>query len=274
LQNIDGDVMGIITISRGSFSMGKFIAEKLADVMGYECVSREILLKASKEFDVPEVYLRSALQNAPSIFDRFKHGNKKYIAFIREAFLARIQKDNVVYHGFAGQFFTKEIPNILKIRVVADIDFRIKRVMENENVSEDEARKMLMDIDEERRKWSMYLYGIDTRSPDLYDIVLNIECLMVEGTVNKLTKMANLPCFQTTEETRKKIKNNLLAARAYSVLVNTYPEANVRCKDGKILVSIESSSSVEKVISEKIESMLKDIEGVKEVRTFVIPFDS
>ena len=266
--------MGIITISRGSFSMGQFIAEKLAEVMGYECVSREILLKASKDFDVPEVYLRSALQNAPSIFDRFKHGNKKYIAFIREAFLEKIQKDNVVYHGFAGHFFTKDIPNVLKIRVVADIDFRIKRVMVNENVSEDEARKMILNIDEERRKWSMYLYGIDTRSPDLYDIVLNIECLKVDGTVKRLTGMANLPCFQTTKDTREKIKNNLIAARAYSVLVNTYPEANVKCKDGKILVSIESSFAVEKVISKKIKSLLKDIEGVKEIRIFVIPFDS
>jgi hypothetical protein len=146
--------------------------------------------------------------------------------------------------------------------------------MVNENVSEDEARKMLLDIDEERRKWSMYLYGIDARSPDLYDIVLHIECLKVDGTVQKLTRIANLPCFQTTDETKAKIKDMLLAAKAYAVLVNTYPEANVKCKNGKILVSIESSSSVEKVISKKIESLLIDIEGVKEVRTFVIPFDS
>ncbi len=266
--------MGIITISRGSFSMGKFIAEKLADVMGYECVSREILLNASKDFDVPEVHLRTALQNAPSIFDRFKHGNKKYIAFIREAFLEKIRNDNVVYHGFAGHFFTKDIPNVLKIRIVADIEFRIKRVMANENVSEDEARKMLINIDEERRKWSMYLYGIDARSPELYDIVLNIECLKVDRTVNRLANIAKLQCFQTSEETKAKIKDMHLAAKAYSVLVNTYPEATVKCKEGKLLVSIESSSSVEKVISKKIEALVRDIDGIKEVRTFVIPFDS
>jgi cytidylate kinase len=266
--------MGVITISRGSFSMGKHIAEKLAVDLGYECVSREILLKASKDFNIPEVHLLSALQNAPSIFDRFKHGNKKYVAFIRQAFLERIQNDNVVYHGFAGQFFTKDIPNIFKIRVVADIDFRVKRLMANENVSEEEARKMLVSIDEERRKWSMFLYGIDTRSPDLYDIVLNIECLKVEGTVKRLSKMAKLRCFELTSETQKLIKDKHIAARAYSVLVNKYPEANVKCKDGKILVSIESSSSVEKVLSRKIAKLLKDIDGVEEVQTFVIPFDS
>jgi len=266
--------MGVITISRGSFSRGKYVAEKLAEILGYECVSREILLKASKDFDIPEVHLLSALQDAPSIFERFKYGKKKYIAFIREAFLEHILNDNVVYHGFAGQFLAKDIPGILKIRITANIDFRIKRVIANENMTEEEAGKLLDKVDEERRKWSMYLYGIDTKSPELYDIVLNIECLNVDGTVERLVDIAKLPCFQTTVETQLKIKDEHVAAKAYSVLVDKYPEANVKCKAGKIMVSIESSSSVEDVLSKKIEELLINIDGVKEVRTFVIPFDS
>lgn len=35
--------MGIITISRGSYSRGKEIAEKLSQKSGYDCISREIL---------------------------------------------------------------------------------------------------------------------------------------------------------------------------------------------------------------------------------------
>lgn len=266
--------MGVITISRGSFSKGKFVAEKLAERLDYECVSREILLKASKDFDIPEVHLFNALQDAPSILERFKYGKKKYIAFIREAFLEHIQKDNVVYHGFAGQFFTMDIPNILKVRITANIDFRIKRVIANENVSEDEARELLDKIDEGRRKWSMHLYGLDTRTPELYDLVLNIECLNVDGIVERLVKISKLPCFQTTDESQLKLKDMHLAAKAYRILVDKYPEANVKCKSGKILVSIESSSSVEDVLSKKIEELLINIDGVKEVRTFVIPFDS
>ena len=37
--------MGVITISRGSYSKGKAIAEKLAKKLEYDCISREILLK-------------------------------------------------------------------------------------------------------------------------------------------------------------------------------------------------------------------------------------
>ena len=46
--------MSIITINRGSYSRGKEVAEKLALKLGYECISRDILLEASDEFNIPE----------------------------------------------------------------------------------------------------------------------------------------------------------------------------------------------------------------------------
>ena len=61
--------MAIITISRGSYSHGKEIAEKVAGILGYECVSREILIEASKYFKVPEMKLLKSIHDAPSILD-------------------------------------------------------------------------------------------------------------------------------------------------------------------------------------------------------------
>ena len=54
--------MSIITINRGSYSRGKQVAEKLALKLGYECISRDILLEASEEFNIPEIKLIRALQ--------------------------------------------------------------------------------------------------------------------------------------------------------------------------------------------------------------------
>ena len=207
--------MGIITISRGSYSRGKEIAEKLAEKLEYECISREVLLKASKDFNVPEVKLLHAIQDAPSVFDRVKDGKRKYTAFIREAFLEYIQRDNVVYDGFAGHFFTREIPNILKVRIIANLDYRIKVVMDRENISEENALKVIYRLDVERRKWSMYLYGIDTNSTELYDMVLQIDSLGVDDAVDFLFEVAKRPCFQTTSDSQKKLKEMLESARTY-----------------------------------------------------------
>lgn len=208
--------MGIITISRGSYSRGVEIAEKLAQKLGYECISREVLLEASQEFNVPETELQHAIQDAPSVFDHISDGKKKYVAFIRQSFLEHIQKDNVVYHGYAGHFFTREIPNILKVRILANIECRVKVLMDRENISEEEARKLLYKIDIERRKWSMFLYGIDTNVTELYDLVLNIDCIDVESAVDIIYNVAKRPCFEATEESKRKLKQMLQAAKTYS----------------------------------------------------------
>src|SRR6056297_130603 len=145
--------MGVITISRGTYSKGKEVAEKLANILEYDCISRDILLESSSQFNIPETKLIRAIHDAPSVFDRFTHGKKKYIAFIREAFLNHIKNDNIVYHGLAGHFFIKDIPNILKVRIIANLEDRVKEEMNRENITEKEARYLLKKDDDERIKW-------------------------------------------------------------------------------------------------------------------------
>lgn len=264
--------MSIITISRGSYSRGKEIAEKLAQELGYECISRDILLEASEHFNIPEIKLIRAIHDAPSVLDRFTHGKERYVAFLRKTFLKHIQRDNVVYHGLAGQFFAKGIPNVLKVRIIANIDYRVREEMKRENISEEKARYILKKDDQERRKWSLHLYGIDTLDPSLYDIVLHIDSLRVRDAVDMLCRTAKLPCFQTTPESQSILQDKLLAARAYSALARAFPTATVRSKDGVVLVSVETELSLEGGIARKVEGLLADVEGVKEVKTNVIPF--
>ena len=54
--------MTIITISRGSYTRGKEIAEKTSQKLGYACISREVLINASKDFNVPEIKLIHVIQ--------------------------------------------------------------------------------------------------------------------------------------------------------------------------------------------------------------------
>ena len=40
--------MPIITISRGSYSKGKEVAEKVARKLGYRCIARDAIIETSK----------------------------------------------------------------------------------------------------------------------------------------------------------------------------------------------------------------------------------
>jgi cytidylate kinase-like protein len=124
----------------------------LAQELGYKCISREVLLEASDKFHIPEIKLVRAIHDAPSILDRFTYGKEKYVAFIRAAILQHVQKDNIVFHGLAGHFFLHEIPQVLKVRIIADLAVRVKEEMKRENISVEEARHILVKDDAERRK--------------------------------------------------------------------------------------------------------------------------
>ena len=151
--------MAIVTISRGSYSRGKGVAEALAEKLGYECVSRDILLETCEEFSIPETRLVKALHDAPSILDRFSHGRERYISYFRAAFLNHMVGDNIVYHGLSGHFFLQDIQHVLKARIIANMEDRIKEEMKRENCSAEEARYLLKKDDDERRKWGLSLYG-------------------------------------------------------------------------------------------------------------------
>jgi len=204
--------MPIITISRGSYSRGRDVAEKLAQQLGYECISREIILEASEQFNIPEIRLSHAIEDAPSILSRLTRGNERYVAYVRAALLRRVQKDDVVYHGFAGHLLLREVPSVLKVRIIASIEDRIQEVVKRDGVSEDEARERIARADDERRKWSHHLYQADPRDVSLYDIVLRIRPMTVDDAVGTIKLAVQLPAFQTTPEVKKTLEK--LAARA------------------------------------------------------------
>ncbi len=266
--------MSTISISRGSYSYGKEIAKKLAKKLGYQCVSREILIKTSEQFNLPEIKLKRAIHDAPSILDRFTFGKEKFTCYARETLLRYARKDNIVYHGLAGHFFVKDIPNILKVRIVANIEDRIKEEMKRENISEEKARYILVKDDEERRKWSMFLYGIDTNDANLYDVVLHVDRLNVDDVVEILFNIANRPCFQTTPESIKILDEMLLSAKVKSALIRKFPKAIVKNKDGVVHINIEASLSQTDHITNQIEDMLQSINGIKEIKMHYVPFES
>jgi cytidylate kinase len=268
--------MGVITISRGSYSKGKAVAEKLAQHLVYECISRDLLLETSAHFNINELKLVRAIHDAPSFFERFEHGKEKYIIFIREAFLKHIRKDNVVYHGLAGHFFCRGIPNILKVRINANLEDRIKEEMRREHISEKEALYILKKDDEERRKWGMHLYGIDNRDPALYDIVLHIGNLKVDDAAEILADIARRPCFQTTRKSQMIIDDYHLSAKSQEALFNRFPSAKVKCKNGVVFVTIETTLSQEQEVINNIIQLLKgkSIDGIKDVKVDTVLLDS
>ncbi|MFC1858258.1 AAA family ATPase [Thermodesulfobacteriota bacterium] len=264
--------MSIITISRGSYSRGKEVAEKVAKVMNYECISRDILLEASEQFHIPEIKLVRAIHDAPRVLDRFSHGKQKYVAFIRAAILKHMKKDNIVYHGLAGHFFLQDISHVLKVRVIADLEERVKEEMRREGITAEEARNLIRKDNDERRKWGMALYGQDTWDSGLYDLVVHIKTKSVDDAVSLVLHAAQFECFKTTPESQKRIDNMALAAEVKAALANRFAYAETSAEDGHVHVKIDAPPIQEEPVSKEVKEITKKIEGVRDLTVHVIPF--
>lgn len=261
--------MSIVTISRGSYSRGKEVAEKVAEKLGYECISRDVLIEASEEFNVPEMKLLHAIADAPSILDRFTFGKERYMAYIRAALLEHFQRDNVVYHGQAGHFFIKDVSHVLKVRIIAEMEDRIELVMQRDGIARDEAIHVLKGIDEGRSRWSLHLYGIDTHDPSLYDLVIHIKKLSSDDAADVICHAVGLGRFQATAESQQAIDDLLLAARVQASLIQRHPRVNVTAKKGVVYVGLEGASPREE---KEIQDAVGQIPGVKRIDLNLYPF--
>jgi len=238
----------------------------VAEKLGYACISRDILLEASEAFNIPEIKLVRAIHDAPSVLERFTHGQERYISYIRKVLLHHVQKDNVVYHGLAGHFFLLNIPHVLKIRIIADMEDRVAEEMAREKIPEDKARYLLKKDDDERRKWGLQLYGIDTWDSQLYDMVLHIKTLTVDDAVNIIVQTAGKPVFQATARSQALVDDLALAATVQAELVKVAPRLEVTADNGVVRIGdMEGALAVKQGVADEIRRIAGQVAGVKEV---------
>jgi cytidylate kinase len=229
--------MAVITISRGSFSHGREIAENVAKMLGYECVSREILVEAAQLFNVSEKKLIRSLNDAPNILERIVRDKERYLEYIKAALLECARKGNVVYHGHGGHLLLTEIPQVLKIRIIADKDDRISLLQKRENVTKEAAAAIIENEDKNRTHWTRYLYKTDIHDPKLYDIVINIGSLTIEDACEIICLAARSNSYRTTDESKQAVEDLAIASRLRAAL-KPLCDAEVFVKNGDVHVTV------------------------------------
>jgi len=229
--------MAIISISRGCYSHGKLIAEKVAEALGYECVNREIVLEAVKYFNISEKSLLKCLEEAPGVLDKLTHGKEKYLSYFRAALLEHVKNDNVVYHGHAGHLLIPPVRHVLKVRINADMDLRVANLMESEKLSREKATQKLQHEDVKRYEWTKLLYNKDIRDSTLYDMVIHIGTQTVENACELICKAAQSPSYKTRPEDNKTVKDAAIRSHIHAAL-QTICNADVVSSNGNVRIVV------------------------------------
>ncbi len=229
--------MAIITISRGSLSMGTNLAQEVAKVLDYQCISRETLIESvESEYGLEKGELAIAMEKPPSFWERFTYGRRFYLTIMRAAILEKACSRKMVYHGHAGHFLLKGIKCVLKVRLIAPMEKRIKAAMEEKQLKREDAEQHIHEVDEKRSRWTKYLYGIDWRDPYQFDLIINIETMALSTANDLILQAISSPEFQICNATIDNLENLALAAK-----VKAYLAADIRTRSIDIDVVAENN---------------------------------
>lgn len=264
--------MAIITISRGSFSGGKSLAECSASKLGYECVSREALVgMAVKRYDVPEQKLYNTLTKKPGILEHLTREKYHYLMCLRATLVRMARDERVIYHGHAGHLLLKGVPHLIRVRVIASMEFRVNSLMSSQHMGRKDALEYIQKVDEERSKWTKFLYHEDWNDPSLYDIVLNIDQLGIADACEVVCCTTNMEQFKTTAESQRILDNLVLSTEVRGMIACDAAKKGVadagieiEADDGMVTISGTVASLEE---SDRIREMINSVPGVKAVNS-------
>jgi len=261
-------MMAVITISRGTFSGGQNLAERVAEKLGYRCISRQVLVEAARQYGVPLEKLSNALEDAPGFLERLTTERAHYLAYIRATLCKEVKDDGVVYHGHAGHLLLRGLPHVLRVRVIADMEFRIKGAMDRRHLSREKAIQFINKMDDKRAKWTKFLYQVDWHDSSLYDLVINIDHISVLGGCEIVCRAVSLDEFKTTPESQEIMDDLLLSTelRAAVAANKGIADAGVEIEaDGGLVTIGGTVRSLED--ADKIREMLRTMPGVKEIKS-------
>lgn len=167
-ETVSAEHKPVIVIGRQFGSGGHDIGKALAKKLGFEFYDNEIIQMAAGSTGYTPQFIKDREENMTNSF-LYDLVNQMYIysdtqaapqdkIFESEGKVIRelADKGNCVIVGRCADYVLKDRPNCLKVYLHAPRDFRIKRIMKTENLSEEEAIQKIRQAD--RRRSDNYRY--------------------------------------------------------------------------------------------------------------------
>ncbi len=211
--------MAIITISRGTLSGGKALSECLVKCLGYRFLDRDMVIGNASACGASEEKLREAIERPPNFWDHFSEEKSHYMIMFQACLSEQAKQDGLVYLGNAGHLLLHGISHVIRVRIIAPLEFRIREVQQKFGMNREKSVAYIEKQDHDRAKWTKFLYGVDWSDPALYDVVLNLQRFTIEEGCRFISAMAKEKSFLATPESLAAISNFALSCRVKAALL-------------------------------------------------------
>jgi cytidylate kinase len=162
----------VITINREVGSGGRTVGRKLAETLGVKYCDKAVIDGLTKKFGLTPECIEEIKAQKKSWWNDINNYYQTLVNSTSQPMEAEVKLDNAtmfetekriqqelaeqtscVIAGRTGFMVFREWPNHLSVFIQASMDYRIKRIMDRQNVSMDEARSIITKIDATREAY-------------------------------------------------------------------------------------------------------------------------
>jgi cytidylate kinase len=184
-------MFNVLTIAREYGSGGSDIGRKVAELLGWECLDKQIIERVAAMGKVDHAWAAQADEHAIAWWQRvmksFRQGGPEAyvgqgseLAVDRDTvqiFTAKIIQEaanvgNCVIIGRSAQCVLRRHPHVLRMLVYAPLCEKVER-MKLRHPHEQDVQALLRRIDSERLHYARYYYDCDSTDLRLYHITMN-----------------------------------------------------------------------------------------------------
>jgi cytidylate kinase len=180
-------VLPIITISREPGSGGRIVAQKLAAKLEIEVFHQEVLHEMAKRGEVSQQMLATMDERGLSILEDWISSLVHDRHMWPDEYLRHLMNviGTIGKHGQAvvvgrGANFILPPEQRFRVRITAPQRFRIQKVAQKFNLSEDDAKRRVIKTESDRKAFIRKYFNADIADPDNYDLTVNTENVSVD----------------------------------------------------------------------------------------------
>ena len=192
----------IITVGRQHGSNGHDIARLLAEELNMKCYDKEIVDEAaansqfSKEiFDSYDEKRVSAYVIPTPHYVGMNEGfrlNMQVAAAQFDAMRNLADKGNCIFVGRCADYVLRNRSDVLSVFIMADMPFRVRTIMQRKGLSEDQAKKLIKEVDKDRASYYKYYTDQIWGESENYDLCIDSGNLDVDGMAEVIKSFVEL----------------------------------------------------------------------------------
>ncbi len=241
--------MGIVTVSRQLGSGGDIIAKLIAQSLGWNLLDNTAFAKAAEEFGYVREELEHVDERKPGLIERFfRDSQLLYHDIVRAIMFEYAIKGNCVLLGRGSNIILSDIPGVLKVRIIAPIDVRTSRLVENEEITKNMAEKFIEHNDQERTSYSRHFFNAEWGDAVNFDLVINTKNVSFEDAKESILELLKEDRSFAIDPS----SSNILRDLSYSQKIKAKLMADDRVDATGITVSLDKNNKL--MISGRVNS--------------------